>query len=132
MNILLDTHILLWALTGDSKLPQLANDLISDNNNLVYYSIASIWEIEIKNSIGKMPISGEDLAKYCKKAGFTLLEIKEPHIFALKSLKRSENAPKHNDPFDRIMLSQDKTENYKFITHDSLIPYYNEPCVIET
>ena len=74
-------------------------------NNLVYYSIASIWEIEIKNSIGKMPISGEDLAKYCKKAGFILLEIKESHIFALKSLRRSENAPKHNDPFDNFSPS---------------------------
>jgi PIN domain nuclease of toxin-antitoxin system len=48
----------------------------------------------------------------------------------LKTLNRDETAPKHNDPFDRIMLAQAKTENYKFITHDTLISQYNEPCII--
>lgn len=54
----------------------------------------------------------------------------DTHIFKLKTLKRDESAPKHNDPFDRIMLAQSKEDDYKFITHDSLIPFYNEPCVI--
>lgn len=130
MNILLDTHILLWTLTRDSKLPRQAIDLIADENNKVYYSIASIWEVEIKNSLGKIAITGEELAGYCKEAGFDLMQIKEEHIFGLKTLKRDENAPKHNDPFDRIMLAQSKEEDCKFITHDSLIPFYNEPCVI--
>ncbi len=130
MNILLDTHILLWSLTEDSKLSQKAIDIISNNDNKLYYSIASVWEIEIKNSLGKMPITGEELCVYCKEAGYDLLEIKEKHIFNLKSLTRIEGAPKHNDPFDRIMLSQAKTDNYGFVTHDSLIQYYIEPCVI--
>jgi PIN domain nuclease of toxin-antitoxin system len=130
MNILLDTHILLWVLTGSDKLPQKAIDIISDGNNEIYYSIASVWEVEIKNSIGKMPISGEELVDYCRQAGFKLLEIKELHVFRLKTLNRDETAPKHNDPFDRIMLAQAKTENYKFITHDTLISQYNEPCII--
>ena len=68
MNILLDTHILLWTLTRDSKLPQQAIDLIADENNKVYYSIASIWEVEIKNSLGKIAITGEELERYCKEA----------------------------------------------------------------
>jgi PIN domain nuclease of toxin-antitoxin system len=59
------------------------------------------------------------------------LEIKEEHIFQLKTLKRDENVPKHNDPFDRIMIAQAKMENFKFITHDMLIEQYNEPCVIK-
>jgi PIN domain nuclease of toxin-antitoxin system len=71
------------------------------------------------------------LVDYCKQSGFYLLEIKEEHIFQLKTLKRDENAPKHNDPFDRIMLAQAKMENFKFITHDMLIEQYNEPCVIK-
>ena len=95
------------------------------------YSIASIWEVEIKNSLGKIAITGEDLAKYCREAGFELVQIKEPHIFNLRTLKRDESAPKHNDPFDKIMLAQSKTDDYRFITHDSLIPYYNEPCIIK-
>ncbi len=130
MNILLDTHILLWALTHDTKLSQQAIDLIEDKNNQIYYSIASIWEVEIKNSLGKIAVTSDELVKYCKGAGFELIQIRDVHIFKLKTLKHEENAPKHNDPFDRIMLAQAKEENYKFITHDSLISFYNEPCVI--
>lgn len=130
MNILLDTHILLWTLICDDKLPQQAIDLIADEKNKIYYSIASIWEVEIKNSLGKIGITGEELAKYCKEAGFKLMQIRETHIFKLQTLKRDENAPKHNDPFDRIMLAQAKEDDCKFITHDLLMPFYNEPCVI--
>lgn len=130
MNILLDTHILLWTLTGSVKLPQQARDIVSDSNNNIYYSIASIWEVEIKNSIGKMPISGENLASYCKQAGFQLLGIQESHIFCLKTLKRDKTAPRHNDPFDKIMLAQAKSGDFKFITHDVLISQYQEPCII--
>jgi PIN domain nuclease of toxin-antitoxin system len=130
MNIILDTHILLWTLTGSSKLSQKARNIISDGDNIVYYSIASVWEVEIKHSIGKISISGEQLADYCKQAGFKPLEIKESHIFRLNTLKRDKTAPKHNDPFDRMILAQAKTENFKFVTHDTLIAQYQEPCVI--
>lgn len=58
------------------------------------------------------------------------MQIKEAHIFKLKTLKRDESTPKHNDPFDRIMLAQSKEDDYKFITDDSLIPFYNESHVI--
>lgn len=104
--------------------------MIADEENKIYYSIASIWEVEIKNSLGKIGITGKELVKYCKESGFELMQIREAHIFKLKTLKRDENAPKHNDPFDRIMLAQSKEDGCKFITHDSLMPFYNEPCVI--
>jgi PIN domain nuclease of toxin-antitoxin system len=130
MNVLLDTHILLWALTESPKLPQQALDIIADDKNNIYYSLASVWEVEIKYSLGKMPISGEELSNYCRESGFRLLEIKESHIFSLKTLKREET-PKHNDPFDRIMLAQAKVEGVNFLTHDHLISQYNEPCVVE-
>jgi len=100
------------------------------DNNTVFYSIASIWETEIKNSLGKLPISGRELFEYCREAGFELLPIEEKHIFALKSLERDTSLPKHNDPFDRIMLAQAKTERYSFITHDSLVAGYNEECIV--
>lgn len=105
--------------------------MIADKNNKIYYSIASIWEVEIKNSLGKIAITGEDLSKYCKEAGFELMQIRETHIFKLKTLKREESGSKHNDPFDRIMLAQSKEDNCKFITHDLSIQFYNEPCVIK-
>ena len=104
--------------------------MIADENNKIYYSIASIWEVEIKNSLGKIAITGEELAGYCQAAGFELMQIKEEHIFKLKTLRREESAPKHNDPFDRTLLAQAKCENMNFLTHDSLIPYYEEHCVI--
>ena len=130
MNILLDTHILLWTLTRDNQLPQRAIELITNEKNKIYYSIASIWEVEIKNSLGKIAITGEELAGYCKEAGFELMQIREDHIFKLKTLKREKNAPKHNDPFDRIMIAQAKAEKMTFITHDSLMSGYEEPCIL--
>lgn len=131
MNILLDTHILLWTLTGDSRLPGTAAGMIDDfEKNTIFYSIASIWETEIKNSLGKLPVSGRELSDYCRQAEFELLPIEEKHIFTLSSLKRDSALPKHNDPFDRIMLAQAKAEGYQFLTHDVLITGYQENCVI--
>ena len=131
MNILLDTHILLWALTGDSKLPESAAEMIDNyEKNTIFYSIASVWETEIKKSLGKLPISGQELSDYCRQAEFKLLPIEEKHIFTLSSLKREAALPKHNDPFDRIMLAQAKAEGYQFLTHDTLVVGYQEQCVI--
>ena len=98
MNILLDTHILLWTLTRDNQLLQRAIELITNEKNKIYYGIASIWEVEIKHSLGKIAITGEELADYCKEAGFELMQIREAHIFKLNTLKREKNAPKHNEP----------------------------------
>ena len=130
MNILLDTHILLWALTGDEKLPDSVVSMLEDiSGNTVFYSIASVWETEIKNSLGKLPISGRELSEYCRQAGFMLLPIREEHIFTISTLAREPEQPRHNDPFDRIMLAQAKKEQYKFITHDALIAGYREECI---
>lgn len=70
MEILLDTHILLWALTNNPKLPRKALDLIQNKDNDIYYSVASIWEATIKYAIrpDNMPISGKALSEYCRKA----------------------------------------------------------------
>ena len=65
-----------------------------------------------------------------KKNGYLVLPILNKHVSALETLKRSENAPRHNDPFDRIMVAQAKAEGFMFLTHDSLIPYYDEPFII--
>ena len=130
MTILLDTHILLWTLAGDEKLPEKAVRLIDDYENAIYYRIASIWETEIKHSLGKLPISGKQLSEFCKIADFQLLPIKEEHIYAVSTLVKKDNALKHNDPFDRIMIAQAKTEGCKFITHDSLVAGYAEECIV--
>ncbi len=132
MRFLLDTHILLWALTNDSKLPEQAREIISDEQNDIFYSTASVWEVSIKHSLHPdiMPISGKDLSSYCVKAGYEMLCIRDDHVYALETLTRAEDAPRHNDPFDRIMIAQAKTEKFVFIPHDSLLSYYNETCIM--
>lgn len=132
MNILLDTHVLLWALTGSEKLSERAKSFILNSDNVVYYSVASIWEISIKHALhpDNISFSGRELSEYCLKAGYESLEISDRHIFSLETLHRNKSAKPHSDPFDRIMIAQAKAENMLLLTHDSLLPDYNEACVI--
>lgn len=132
MKVLLDTHIILWAITDDERLPQKARMIISREENEIWYSTASIWEVTIKYMThpGYIPISGKQLSQYCNRAGYQMLSVQDKHVHALESLRRVENAPIHKDPFDRIMLSQAKAENMMFMTHDSLMPWYSEECII--
>ena len=76
-----------------------------------------------------MPISEQEFVELCERVGFAQLSITVEQICLISSLKRPENAPSHNDPFDRLMIAQAKREKLKFITHDTLIPWYNEPCI---
>ena len=132
MTLLLDTHILIWALNDDPQLSEKAKELILDPDNSIYYSAVSVWEVSIKHSTHPEDIefSGKELADYCKEAGFLPLEMREKHVFALETIRRPENAPKHNDPFDRMLVSQAKVENMSLLTHDSQISYYEEKCII--
>ena len=132
MNILLDTHILIWALNEDHRLPEKAKEMILDEDNAVYYSSVSIWEIAIKHA--KYPndveFSGKELSQFCQEAGFLPVEMRDKHVFALETIKREENAPPHHDHFDRMLIAQAKAENLSFVTHDSLLPYYGEKCIV--
>ncbi len=58
------------------------------------------------------------------------VEMRDKHVYALETLTRSAGAPAHYDPFDRMLVAQAKAENLSFLTHDSLIPYYDEKCII--
>lgn len=132
MNILLDTNILIWALNEDPRLPEKARELILDENNAVYYSSVSIWEISIKHAVHpeNVAFTGKELSQYCQEAGFLQVEMRDRHVFALETITRPEGAPPHHDPFDRMLIAQAKAENMSFITHDSLLPYYEEKCII--
>lgn len=133
MNLLLDTHILIWFLTDDSRLSKRAKDLILDENNTIFYSSVSVWEISIKHSAhpDNVEFTGKEFALFCEEDGFYPMEMKESHIFALETISRVDDAPPHNDPFDRMLVAQAKSENMFFVTHDSLIPYYNEKCIVK-
>ena len=62
--------------------------------------------------------------------GFSILSIQDSHVRMLETLKRAEHSKPHNDPFDRILIAQAKAEGILFVTHDSLIPDYNEDCIL--
>lgn len=132
MNLLLDTHVLIWALNEDQRLSEKARELILDPDNAIYYSSVSIWEVAIKHAIHpeNVTFTGKELSQYCQEAGFLPVEMRDRHVFALETITRADDAPPHHDPFDRMLIAQAKAENMSFLTHDSLLPYYNETCII--
>ncbi|MBD5521646.1 MAG: type II toxin-antitoxin system VapC family toxin [Lachnospiraceae bacterium] len=132
MKLLLDTHIILWALDDNPKLSSQARKLIVDAGNDIYYSSASIWETTIKYMAkpDKIHISGSQLSDLCKEMGYRMLPIADNHIKMLETLVYHDQGQVHNDPFDRIMIAQAKADGLKFITHDSKIPLYEESCII--
>lgn len=133
MRILLDTHILVWFHTRDEALSQKAWDILLDPDNEIFYSSVNIWETQMKflKHADDINFSGDELNDLSIKAGLQSLPVKPNHCIELKSLIYSEDAPqRHKDPFDRILICQAKVEGMKLMTHDSLIPYYNEPCIL--
>lgn len=132
MRVLLDTHILLWALADDERLPEKARRVIEDGENEVYFSVISLWEIELKHLAHSeaFPITAKDVSEYCEQAGYSLLRLRKEHIYGLSSLSRSEDIPRHKDPFDRVLICQASGEDMMFVTHDGLIAQYDDPHIL--
>lgn len=129
MEILLDTHIILWNLAEPEKLPKKALEILLDGDNVFYYSIASMWEVAIKHALRKIEISGSEFLHYCEMAGFKKLPIDDRHVCALETLEKKPGTPSHNDPFDRMLISQAKADCMMFLTHDKSFSFYAEPYV---
>ena len=127
MNILIDTHIALWSLYEDKKLSKKAKGLLLDSNNTIYYSLASAWEVEIKHSIGKLSVPADAFIEDCDSIGFLPLSIKKEHILGLKDLPLLPDG--HKDPFDRLLLTQARSERMAFLTLDKKILAYGEKQV---
>ncbi|MBR4386992.1 MAG: type II toxin-antitoxin system VapC family toxin [Treponema sp.] len=124
MKCLLDTHTILWYLFGDSRLSESAKDIIE--SNICFYSYASFWEISIKQSKKKLEITHSvyEIDEMCRQAGFRKLPV------SLDDLNRVRNLPfledvKHNDPFDRILISQAIENDLTIVTTDGNIPLYD-------
>ena len=123
MNLLLDTHMALWALIDDPMLPEEARRLILDGSSRVFYSIASMWEVAIKRALKpeRIPLSGVEFLHYCEKASYEGVPIRDRHVVALESLPSI-----HGDPFDRILIAQAKAEGFTFLTHDQTLGAYGD------
>jgi PIN domain nuclease of toxin-antitoxin system len=116
---LVDTHILLWWMSDDPKLPELHRQIIANRSNTVFVSSVSIAEISIKSSLGKLdaPLDCTDLIA---DNGFDLLDFTSYHADHLRGLPWH-----HRDPFDRMLVSQAQVEGLNVLTVDSRIQEYN-------
>ena len=125
MGYLLDTHVALWVLKGES-ISDKAREVLDDVTTEIFVSIASAWEIAIKISTGKLKYTGgvsaflEDI----KSNDFSLLSVKEAHIELLEELRYH-----HRDPFDRLLIASAKTEGMTILTADKNIHKYDVPYV---
>lgn len=122
MNYLIDTHILIWFIEGNEKLDKQAQSLIADPANDIYISQASLWEMTIKISIGKLSlsISLSELEVFLSNNQFQILETKFSHYEMLQNLPFH-----HQDPFDRMIIAQAKAEDYTLITNDDRFKLYD-------
>ena len=126
MRVLLDSHAFLWFIAGDAKLSRPARSAIEDSSNTVYVSAASIWEIGIKNSLGKLPLGQPFdvlIPRELAGNGFAYLPIEVAHI------AQSTRLPFHHyDPFDRLLIGQAIVEDMPLVSRDSAF----EPYAVRT
>jgi len=124
MNLLLDTHLLLWAAAEPNKLSPEAASMISNENNRLYFSAASIWEVVIKNGLGRpdFHVDPHLLRRGLVDNGYTELPISSLHALAVSHLPEI-----HKDPFDRILVAQAETEGFLLLTADDLVARYPGP-----
>jgi PIN domain nuclease of toxin-antitoxin system len=120
MRLLLDTHVLLWLMQGDTRLSPQARATI-ENAAEVYVSIGSIWEIAIKWRLGKMEESPEEVVATIEKAGLLELPVNARHAVATSKLPLL-----HRDPFDRLLVAQAITEPMRLLTSDAQLSAYSE------
>ena len=119
MNIFLDTHVLLWWLDDSPLLSDKVRNAIANSENLVVLSSVVIWEIRIKQALGKLVIAPE-FYDVIKDEGFEMLSITPDHAYAVGELPMH-----HRDPFDRMIIAQAKLEGLTIATQDSVFKKYD-------
>ena len=118
MNLLLDTHVLIWALENNPTLSTDARDAIVDGHNMIFVSSASAWEISIKKAMGKLQ-TPDNLLDEIELHRFTPLTINFDHALLAGALPDI-----HKDPFDRMLIAQALIERLVLVTRDDLIARY--------
>lgn len=119
MNLLLDTHVLIWALENDSTLSVPARNAIIEGKNLIFISSATVWELSIKQSLGRLEIP-DNLLEEIDLHRFTQLGINFQHAQLAGKLPNI-----HKDPFDRMLIAQAKIEKLTLVTRDKLVAQYD-------
>jgi PIN domain nuclease of toxin-antitoxin system len=118
VRLLLDTHILIWVLAGSPRIARVSQRLLDDDNH-VYFSVASLWEIAIKSGLGKLDTDVVEIREAAKRSGFEELPVLGNHVERLPTLGLH-----HRDPFDRILVAQAQSEPMQLITADPVVALY--------
>jgi len=122
VRLLLNTHAFLWFITDDPQLSAAGKALIADPDNEILVSPASYWEIAIKVSIGKYPLTvpyDTFITQSIDGNGFTILPIEPRHTAVLTAMPFH-----HRDPFDRLLVAQAQVEKVSVVSHDGILDQY--------
>ena len=133
MNILLDSHIAIWAVLDDKRLKKKAREYLLDEGNNIYYSAASVFEVDIKKKSrnDNLEFNTDEFIELCEESGYIQLPLSAEAIAFANHLEWIGTGSEHQDPFDRILLAQAIVENMHFMTSDSKIPQFKQNCVID-
>lgn len=127
MNLLLDTHVAIWAAGLSHRLPAHIRDIIADPGNLVFVSAATLWEIAIKFTLSKrhnLPFSAQEARAKFLAVGYRFLPVMPEHAVAVETLPGL-----HGDPFDRLLVAQAVTEPMRLISHDRRVGAYSNTFI---
>jgi PIN domain nuclease of toxin-antitoxin system len=124
MRLLLDTHVLLWAVASSRRLSREARRLIEDPENDVFYSAASLWEIAIKSGLRRSDfrVDLEALRAALPETGLAEIPVRALHAVGVAKLPRI-----HHDPFDRMLVAQALTEPLVLVSNDAVLAKYPAP-----
>jgi PIN domain nuclease of toxin-antitoxin system len=121
-DVLLDTHAFLWAITNDARMSQRARNVYLDERNRLLLSVASVWEMAIKSSLGRLTFSKALTAfldEQLSANGISVLEISRAHAEGVEALPFH-----HRDPFDRLLVSQALAERAPILSADAALDHY--------
>jgi len=125
VNILLDTHLLLWWMADHPMLPRRAREAIADEDNDVAISVANLWEIAVKAARLRLRADVVEVEEASRASGFAVLSIEARHVRTLRALPRL-----HGDPFDRMLVAQARTELRYLLTADRQLRGYGESVIV--
>ena len=121
MKLLLDTHMVLWWEANHPRLPKEVLRLVRKEADAVFVSRASLWEISIKLSMGRLKLDLAQFTRNIEKGGFEWLDIKNEHLLTVAVLPTFDD---HRDPFDRLLVAQSLTEPLLLLTADAALARY--------
>lgn len=126
MRVLLDTHVALWAIADDPRLPPSARVILEAESTEIFISSVVLWEISIKYALRRgrpddMPVSAADAHDYFCQAGYGFLAMKSKHTLRVTTLP-----PYHTGPFDRMLVAQAMDEPMRRMTRDAALQAYSD------